>query len=276
MANKISYKGKVKIVDDEYLTKEKQKDINYLYQFLEGNDYYNFPALLDEDEKNYKYKFIKTIDQTDIKTVLENMATLHSKTVNTKYVGKNKYEEIKTVLEQNTNHIKTYYENIINTIEEEKYMSPSSYLLARNINKIMYFIKTCEESLVKWFDLVKNTNEQRVVLVHNNLRKEHVIKSEEDYIISFDNYIIDTPILDIYKFYQNENYDIDILNKLNYYEEKFPLEESEKLLLNIIVFLPKKISLNKSNYENTKEVLSFIEKFYLMEKYLTKTKEKKE
>ena len=46
---------------------------------------------------------------------------------------------------------------------------------------------------------------ERVCVVHNNLKDEHLLKNDKNYLISWDKYLIDTPVLDLYRFFQNEN-----------------------------------------------------------------------
>ena len=52
---------------------------------------------------------------------------------------------------------------------------------------------------------------------------------------------------------------------LNRYESKYPLLPHEKKLLFILIVLPDKIELNKTEYENTLEVSKVINSLYKTE-----------
>ena len=86
---------------------------------------------------------------------------------------------------------------------------------------------------------------------------DHFIKGDKNYLISFDNYLVDTPILDLYKFYKKDGLKLDFVNLLKIYEENNKLDSDEKLLFNILISIPPKIEevndefMNCSNIKNT-------------------------
>ena len=59
MSSRISFKGKVKIINEDYVLKEKNRDIKYLYDYLSSRDFYGYPDLIDESVDSYKFKYIK-------------------------------------------------------------------------------------------------------------------------------------------------------------------------------------------------------------------------
>ena len=133
-------------------------------------------------------------------------------------------------------------------------MSPSHYLFARNYSLIDSSLKYASNNLKKWFKMVENKDKERVCIIHNNLSLKHFIKGDKNYLISFDNYLVDTPVLDLYKFYKKEGYKLDFKLLLDEYNNNFTLLEEEKMLLNILISIPPKIKLIDDEYYNCIEL----------------------
>lgn len=273
---KIRYIGKIKIVNDEYVLKKKKKDINYLYQRLESNDFYNFPELIDEDDIFYKYKFIEEIRKVNIEDTLELLGILHSKTSEEKLINKERYEEVYLKLNENLLYLKKYYEDFISKIELKDYFSPSEYLFIRNVSKLLGTLKFCEGEINKWKKLTENKNYERVSIIHNNPSLKHSLIGKEKVLINFDDYKIDSPVIDLYKFYKNEGFNFEVLNKLDVYEKRYKFSEEEYVLFRILITLPRKITLNKTEFENVKNVQNFVENLYKTEEFVTKKVVKEE
>lgn len=273
---KIRYIGKIKIVNDEYVLKKKKKDINYLYQRLESNDFYNFPELIDEDDIFYKYKFIEEIRKVNIEDTLELLGILHSKTSEEKLINKERYEEVYLKLNENLLYLKKYYEDFISKIELKDYFSPSEYLFIRNVSKLLGTLKFCEDEINKWKKLTENKNYERVSVIHNNPSLKHSLIGKEKVLINFDDYKIDSPVIDLYKFYKNEGFNFEVLNKFDVYEKHYKLSEEEYVLFRILITLPRKITFNKTEFENVKNVQNFVENLYKTEEFVTKKVVKEE
>lgn len=274
--NKITRIGKVKIVNDLEVYKKKEKDINYLYQHLSGKDFYSYPELIDEDESFYIFKYIKEKRKPRINDALSTLALLHSKTSEEKVVNRESFKNIYDKLKENITHIKYYYESFISSIESKEYFSPSEYLFIRNVSKLLFMIKYCEDETEKWYKKVKDNTSTRVCMLHNNLRLSHVLIEDEPMFISFDNYKIDSPVIDLYKFYKNEDYNIEILDKFNVYNDIFAFNEEEMSLFKILVTLPCKIKLNESELNNTNKIKLFVERIYKTEEFIKKNSIKEE
>ena len=158
-------------------------------------------------------------------------------------------------------------------IESKIYMSPSEYLIARNISKIFSCIYYCNNELDNWYELIKNNKRKRVVTLHNNLKLDNLIKNNNIYLISWDKSNIDMPIYDLVNFYNMYALDFDFLTLLEEYERIFPLLKEEKLLMNILVSIPDKIDFNANEYNRVKKVRKLLDKIYKTEKLLTSEKE---
>ena len=144
-------------------------------------------------------------------------------------------------------------------------MSPSEYLIASNISKLLASLTYAKEELDSWYDDAKEIKKQRLVVLHNNLKLEHFIENENPYLISWNKSKIGLPIFDLYKLYKKHCLDFDFSEILNRYESKYPLLPHEKKLLFILIVLPDKIELNKTEYENTLEVSKVINSLYKTE-----------
>ena len=64
--------------------------------------------------------------------------------------------------------------------------------------------------------------------------------------------MVDTPILDLYKYYKKEGYKFDFVKLINIYEQTNKLEKDEKLLLNILIAVPPKIEESSDEFLNCK------------------------
>ena len=174
---------------------------------------------------------------------------------NYKYI----YEETNNKIED----IYNYYNTIMDNIESTIYMSPSNYLIARNISFIYSAINFAKRNIDTWYKLIENKRKVRVVVVHNNLSLEHYLKKDKPYLISWESSIIDMPIYDLVSLYKNHYLDFDFTDLLKIYLSKYPLTEEEMILFLTIISIPNKIEYNDSEYKtvlNIRKQLDYIYK----------------
>jgi hypothetical protein len=105
------------------------------------------------------------------------------------------------------------------------------------------------------------------------LNLSHYITSDKGYLISWDKYLIDTPILDIINLYKNEYYNTNFEPLLKRYLDIFPLNEDELKLLFITISLPYEINFNNKELYNTTEVSKLLDYIYKTEQLLFLLKE---
>ena len=98
--------------------------------------------------------------------LIHTIALLHSKTTYYKDVDIDEYKKIFEETMEKINYIYNYYMDVINIIESKIYMSPSEYLIARNISKIFSCIYFCKNELEQWYEIVKNEKRKRVVTLN--------------------------------------------------------------------------------------------------------------
>jgi len=267
---KIVIRGKAKIYEtdeNKIVIKSKKKELTSLFEYLNTRDFNNYPKIIEENNNEIRYSYYterQIMNEESIKDeeLIKTIGSLHYKTTYFKPVSKKKYKEIYNTLIDNIDYLKDYYDKLIRKIDTERYMSPSHYLLARNYTLINSNLIYIEKELNSWFNLVKDKTKERVSIVHNNLKKDNFIRGEENVLISWDNYLVDTPILDIYKLYKNEYKNMDFTSLLKTYNEIYPLTKEEIKLFMIMISMPKKLETFGNEYENVLETSTLIDYTY--------------
>ena len=258
------YKNKV-IIDNDIVTKKRNDDVIELYDYLLTRNFDNFPKIISKDERNINYEFIreeKYHEMTKGVEFIKVVSSLHSKTLFYKDVSKNKYKTIYDKLLSNIEYLKEYYDNIVTDIEETEYMSPSMYLFIRNYSALDSSLVYAEKELKKWYKKVSNNSKERVSIIHNNLSLSHFIRGDKNYLLSWDNYKVDTPVLDIYNFYKKEGFKLDFNYLLKIYNDNLELTPEEKQLLYILISMPPKLINIKDESLNTINVKEFYDYIY--------------
>ncbi len=239
---------------NKFVAKKNNNDILSLYNYLNSRGFSYLPKLNFCDNNGYIYEYeedIQTPNEQKISDLVKLDALLHNKTVYYKDITIDEVKEIYEKLKDKINSNYNYYDDLVTMIEGNIYMSPSYYLLIRNCSSIFSCLNFCLNTLDKWYDIASNNSKKRVVLLHNNLDVKHLIKSNDNILISWDKAVRDLPIYDFIKLYKNnyDKYDFNILYKE--YIKKFPLLEEEKLLMFIILFIPDKIYFKDNELINT-------------------------
>ena len=245
---KISNATILKCTNGTYVVKNKKnKDIKELYKYLNSRDFHYYPLLVEDNRSDinvFEYVEDNSIDNEQKLFDLINLVSLlHNKTSYYKEVTNDKIKEIYEELLGRTIYMEEYFNKIIFNIEDDIFVSPSSNLLLNNSSKIFESLVFLKKEIEEWYKITIDSDKMRVCLVHNNLNLDHYIKSDKDYLISWDNYIIDSPIIDIVKLYKNIYINMNFSEALKLYMEKFPLNDSEKKLLFIMLVMPDEINL---------------------------------
>lgn len=268
-------KNKSKIIEDKeekYFIKQTDKNIKELFEYLKLRSFDNIPEIIEETPEGIKYKFIIEKDPNNKNKYLDLaniLSMLHYKTVYYKDVSKNKYREIYDKLSDKIEYMTEYYNKMIENIEMEIYPSPSHYLVSRNFSIILGALTYIKSELKKWYKLVENKTKERVVIVHNNPKLEHLIKGEELYLTNWDNYVVDTPILDLYKLYREEQMYNEFKMIYEEYSKNFTLTEEEKKLFFILISIPPKIEEIDNELMNTKNIKGIINYLYKSNELIT-------
>lgn len=251
----------------DFVIKEKnnEKSMRELYAYLMSRNFTNFPKLVDEARNDVNvYEYLESVTmpiEQKALDMIDLISQLHNKTTFYKTVTEDTFKEIYDAIKSNIVYLKGYYNTTYEEIKKEIYMSPSHYLFIRNAYKIFASLDFCENELEEWFSLVKNQNKKRVCLIHNHLSLEHFLKKDKEYLISWEQARIDTPVMDLVSFYQQEYFSVNFDILFSRYFEKVKLNTDEKKLLFLLISLPKKIVFSDNEFatcENVRESLDYL------------------
>lgn len=277
--DKYTMKGKTMIVNTPLgQFALKKGNLDNIYKYLLSRNFEYFPKVIDSNEDSTIYEFVDDVKYDNEQRafdLIHTIALLHSKTTYYKDVDIDEYKKIFEETMEKINYIYNYYMDVINIIESKIYMSPSEYLIARNISKIFSCIYFCKNELEQWYEIVKNEKRKRVVTLHNNLKLDNIIRNKSVYLIGWEYSKIDSPIYDFINFYNNYALYFDFRSLLNEYERIFPFKEEEKKILSVLISIPSKIPNTEKEYNKVKNVRQLLDKIYKTEMLLT-PKEKEE
>lgn len=272
---KIKIIGKAKIYetdDGKYVVKKEKKDLSNLFDYLSSRGITTFANRINKIDDLIRYEYVETsnfINDSDYIEFIKNVAILHYKTAYFKTESRKVFKDIYNKLIDKVDYLKDYYNKLIEKIDNEHFMSPSSYLIARNytiISSNLYFI---ERELNSWYNLVKDQTKTRVCIVNNNLKFDNFIKGNKLIFTSWDNYLVDTPIIDIYKIYRNEYKSTDMTTLFKEYNSVFKLNDEEIKLFNIMISFPISINLECSEYNKVKSVKEMLDYTYRTSRFIS-------
>ena len=127
-------------------------------------------------------------------------------------------------------------------------MNPNELLLMKNISKIYYMLNLSRSYIEKFYKEVEKDNHIRKVQIHGNASLDHLIESDNKYLISWRKSKKDFPIIDLVTFYKNDYQIIDIKSLYDEYNKKYQLNSIEKNLFFSLINLPWIIINKKTNY----------------------------
>ena len=270
---KVTVKNNAKIFncnDGNYVIKGKSdKNIKELYKYLNSRGFNYYPKLIENNRRDINvYEYIEDNSIDDEQKLIDLIllvSLLHNKTSYYKEITNDKIKEIYEKLLGRVSFIEEKLNNIIFEIEDNVFISPSGSLLVNNSSKIFESLTFVKKEIEDWYKLSLDKNKMRVSLVHNNLELDHYIKNKDEYLISWDNYIIDSPIIDIVKLYKTVYLNMNFSDPLKKYLEKFPLNDNEKKLLIIMLIIPDEIKLTTNELDNVKIVRCYLDYIFKTE-----------
>lgn len=266
---KLTWKNKVLVLEStsgNFVIKEKKKDIRKLYDYLNSRSFNYYPSLIDDTREDINvFSFVNESfapKEQKAMDLIKMVALLHQKTTYYKDVTSDEYKKIYDELKDEMVYIRYYYENLYQAFFEKIYPSPSEYFLLTNISKILSSLNYAEDTLEKWYDMVKDKTKYRVCQIHNNLSLDHV---RENCLISWDYARKDTPILDLIKFYKNSYFELNFEPLLNTYLKLYPLTNDEEDLLFLTLAIPPKVEFSYSEFESVKNIRKTLDYIYKTE-----------
>lgn len=226
---------------------------NYIFDYLSTRMFNFYPEIVIND----KYLVTKYIEdkiipkEQKINDLIDLISLLHSKTSYYKNIT-DEYLIMYDELENDYNYLYEYYQNIINDIDNSIFLSPSKYLIARNITLILDSLNLGRYYLERWKEKTSKLDKMRVSVINNDLSLSNYKRDDKPYIINWSKSKIDIPIFDLYKL--NNNEDIDICEVLKRYEKKYQLKNGEKELLMVLLFMPNKIDIVDNEYNVCRDI----------------------
>lgn len=227
------------------------------YNYLNSRGFGYLPRLVYYDDYGYVYEYEEdslTPDEQKISDIIKTDALLHNKTVYYKDISVDEIKEIYENLSSKIESTFNYYDDLITMIDSKIYPSPSEYMLARNCSSIFSCLNFCKKELDIWYEMISSKEKKREVFLHNNLDFEHLIRNNDNVLISWDNATRDMPIYDFIKLYKNNYNKYDFNHLYKEYVSRFPLLPDEKKLLFILLFIPWEISFSDNELLTTIEV----------------------
>lgn len=265
----VKYLNKAKIItkdNKKYIIKSRKIDLENLYANLLNRGFNNYliPERITESTEIYKY-----VDQLNISNSKKSQdivylaSILHNKTTEFTELSldevKKIYEDTITKLDDTYN----YYISLQDKIEEHIYMSPAELLLMNNISNIYLMLNFSRKNIEDYYKESENKNIQRKVLIHGNLSLDHIIETDDRYLISWNKARIDSPIYDLLYFYQNDYDQIEISSLYETYQSKYQFTKEEKYLFFSLINIPNIVKLNKNNLIDTiniRKLVNYLDK----------------
>lgn len=277
-AKKVTLKNNAKIIENDSIRLVIKKDnpnILNTYNYLLSRSFDYFPKIVYKDNNYNAYEYIEDVNEPSEQRILDIItltSILHSKTTFYKEVDIDNYKYLYETINKKLEYLFNYYNDIITLIEKNIYMSPSNYIIARNINKIFETINYCKYEVDSWYELIKDKRKIRVVNIHNNLSLDHYIKNDKPYLISWNKNKIDMPIYDLLNLYKKYYLDFDFYELFNYYESRYPLTKEERKMLFILMSIPEKLVLDSSEYKNSIKCRKIFDYIYKTEDLINEYK----
>lgn len=272
---KYTIKGQAHILKStsgDVVIKEKKRDVKKLYDYLYSRNFSFFPPLIDDKREGVNvFSYVEDTympKEQKASDLIKVIALLHQKTSYYKEVSTADYQKIYDDINDQIEYLKYYYNQMFDEFFKEVYPSPSHYFLLTNSSKILASFEFSKEELEKWFAKVSEEKKFRVCQIHNNISLDHFHKSDKEYLLSWENARIDSPILDLVHFYQKEYFDLPFQNMFETYLKINPLSEEEKSLFFILISIPFKIDQKDSEIELYKEVRKVLDYVYKTEELI--------
>lgn len=272
---KYTIKNNVKILncDDEVLViKPKCEKLINIHNYLLSRNFNNYVKIKDTNRENYfvyPYVYENSIPyEQKGNDLAKTVSLLHAKTSYFKDIDNSVFDKIYLDIDNNINYVKEYYSNLYDSIFPKEYYNAYEMIFMDIYSKLNNACIFCKNELENWYSMVNDKKSMRVSLLHNNLKVEHFLKGEDDYLISFDHAKFDTPVLDIVSFYKNEYDKLDFKEILKTYLYHFDFTLEEYKLFFILISIPDAINITNNNKDNLFKITNLKEYIYKTEELI--------
>lgn len=267
MKSRILYKNNLKLVEvdnQKYILKKTNQNEHDIYNYLRSKDYNNFLPPVEKTSTYDLYQYINTELPTQDKAIelIYLMSMLHIKTTTFQEITLDKVKELYEETIQKITYLRDYYLDQQDYIETKIFMSPAEQLLMRNISKIYKALNYAEYKINSWYELKSKQKTERIVQLHNNLTTKNVLKSQNSYLINWENSKKGLVVYDFLNFYHNHYFEMEMTSLFREYQAKYKYTADETLLFQSLISLPPKLTFEKTNYINTlnaRKVIDYVE-----------------
>lgn len=254
ITKKITLKNNVRIIStktEDLVIKKKNSNSQKIYDYLSSRSFNYYPNIIYETNNYEIYEYVNDVEMPSEQRAVDMIklvALLHNKTTFHKEIDDDTYKTIYEDILEKIEYLRNYYNDLAEVMEKEEYMSPSNYLLLRNITKIFQALNYCQYNIEKWYDIIEEKKRVRIVHIHNNLELDHYRLSDKPYLISWHKSKRDMPIYDLINMYKKYYFELDFCDLLNNYERNYPLLKEEKILFFTLISIPEKLEFNDYEY----------------------------
>ena len=231
--------GNVKIKKGIVYKKINNPKCGYLFDYLNTMNFNNIPSYRFVDDY-VTYDYIDDLSiKNDLKAkeIINLIALLHNKTSYTKDLDLNLINGLKDKYLNHVNYYINYFNHFYQNNIANNYYRPSTYLILRNYTLIKDYLNLTKDLIMKWYDNVINNNHIRLSIIHNNLSLSHFIHNQDNYLISWDHFRNDFPMVDLAIFYQKYYNQFDFSSLFTDYLKINPLTDDEMMLFKILLLL---------------------------------------
>ena len=263
--------NKTTIIDSDkgkYVIKRNTNNTD-IYNYLNTRSFYKIPKYYNLKNNNYDISlYINDTNVPEIQKIEDLIIILSELHYKTSYYRENDLDEIKEnyeTIKENLFNLLKYYNDLNDYLDRQIFLSPSEYLLIRNISLIYFMINYTLNSIEGWYQQISENKRFRVSLIHNNISIDHLLINENKYLISWDKSKVERPIFDLLSLYKKYYRNLKLGDLFNIYNQHNCLDNEEKMLLMIYLQIPKKIIFTNNHLEDVIDInneILYLKKIY--------------
>ena len=252
--------------------KEKKRNMQELYSYLDSKGINNYPPLLDDSREGINiYKYIDDIPIPNEEKALDLtrlLARIHSSTTYYKQVTLDDYKKIYEMIEEHIKYLEYFLNYHYDKCFKEEYPSPSSNCFLNNFYKIEANLIFSKDKLEDWYNKVKNKTSERLCQIHHRVSLEHLFHNDKDYLLSWEDSTKDSPVIDMIEFYKKEWKACDFNALLKEYFSLCPWTDEEKELFFICISLPSEFEWKGPEFDLIIKIEEFLDYIYKTEELI--------
>ena len=258
------------------MKRQKHFQQEQIYQRLEERNFQHFikPLYIYHQEevfpyiheKNYRNEE-KAIDMMHVLSLLQNKTTFY------KEISLDEMKEFYEEKKGKINYLIAYYQDLEELFFKEVFPSPTVYLLQRNLSLLFSSLFFAKETLEEWYQLISSKKYQRQVLVHHRYELSHLLEGETPLLVSLDEMTYGSPVEDFVYFMQKHCLELEMTSLYQLYQQKYPYQKEEFLLLSLLLAIPPQLKLDAS-YQTTVLMATAFQKMNCCREFLLKQNER--